>query len=315
MGAYDFITPGSDQDVENAFLGAKEEAAWEFGHGGYTGTIAEKSDFVLVADSPMSPAAAEKYAQHLLESDDERIRDKWGPAGRSRWTTAPGCSWATPPRHRATRHRRTWARAAAVISPAVTLRLGQAAAGKGGTDMEDPQAEAADGENGEDPASSRPLDVGAARRHDAAPAAPLHAARLPPCCNSPPALGCCNATATWGGMLYPLPNERRCLCETLLHRPKARAAPAAHRRCTCCCCTGCCPECGCPGSAAPLHAAPGTDGRCRRRCYSVYRRRVACATDQLMEQVDAARLRASPSRTHEPTCRAGTSRRHRPGPR
>ncbi|MFF4933416.1 hypothetical protein ACFY2H_31675 [Streptomyces griseofuscus] len=81
MGAYDFITSGSNQDVENAFLGAKEEAAWEFGHGGYTGTIAEKSDFVLVADSPMSPAAAEQYAQHLLESDDERIRDKWGPAG------------------------------------------------------------------------------------------------------------------------------------------------------------------------------------------------------------------------------------------
>ncbi|WP_432158563.1 hypothetical protein [Streptomyces sp. bgisy153] len=81
MGAYDFITPGSGQDVENAFLDAKEDAAWEFGHGGYTGTIAEKSDFVLVADSPMSPDAAEKYAQHLLETDDERIRDKRGPAG------------------------------------------------------------------------------------------------------------------------------------------------------------------------------------------------------------------------------------------
>lgn len=81
MGAYDFITPGSGQDIENAFLGAREEAAMEYGHGGYTGTIAEKRDFVLVADSPMSPAAAEQYAQHLLETNDERIRDKRGPAG------------------------------------------------------------------------------------------------------------------------------------------------------------------------------------------------------------------------------------------
>ncbi|MET9779195.1 hypothetical protein ABZ023_33955 [Streptomyces sp. NPDC006367] len=57
MGAYDFITPGSGQDVENAFFGAKKEAAWEFGHGGYTGTIAEKRDFVLVADTPMAALA------------------------------------------------------------------------------------------------------------------------------------------------------------------------------------------------------------------------------------------------------------------
>ncbi|MFF4933420.1 hypothetical protein ACFY2H_31695 [Streptomyces griseofuscus] len=68
-------------------------------------------------------------------------------------------------------------------------------------------------------------------------------------------------------MLHPLPNERRCRCrcrcERLLHRPKARAATAAHpplhvlplhrllsqlrlsgERCT----------------AVPLHAAPDTVG-------------------------------------------------------
>lgn len=81
MGAYDFIAAEPGTGVEQAFINAKEEATWEFGHGGYTGTIAEKGDFVLVVDNPMSPAAAEQYAQYLLESDDERIRDKRGPAG------------------------------------------------------------------------------------------------------------------------------------------------------------------------------------------------------------------------------------------
>ncbi|GLF99929.1 hypothetical protein [Streptomyces yaizuensis] len=81
MGAYDFITTGSGEDAEKAFFNARGEAAWEYGHGGYTGTIAEKDAFVLVADSPMSPAAAEEYAVYLLNADDERIRSKWGPAG------------------------------------------------------------------------------------------------------------------------------------------------------------------------------------------------------------------------------------------
>ncbi|MFK0142472.1 hypothetical protein [Streptomyces murinus] len=81
MGAYDFITTSSGDDVDTAFDRARDEAAWEHGHGGYTGTIAEKDEFVMVADSPMSPAAAEKYAVHLLNTNDERIRDKRGPAG------------------------------------------------------------------------------------------------------------------------------------------------------------------------------------------------------------------------------------------
>ncbi|MCX4783888.1 MULTISPECIES: hypothetical protein [unclassified Streptomyces] len=81
MGAYDFITTGEGENVETAFFSAREDAAWEFGHGGYTGTIAEKRDFVLITESPMSQDAAETCAQNLLETDDERIRDKWGPAG------------------------------------------------------------------------------------------------------------------------------------------------------------------------------------------------------------------------------------------
>ncbi len=160
----------------------------------------------------------------------------------------------------------------------------------------------------------RPALRGAARRHDAAPAPRCmrldNATRLPPCCNSPPAPGCCNATAPWGRMLHPLPNERRCRCERLLHRPKARAAPAAHsplhvlllhvlllhrlllhrllsqlrlsgERCTAACCT--------------RHRRAAVAATATRRTGAA----VAGAVDQLTEQVDAVRLRASPPRTHE----------------
>ncbi|MEO3976682.1 hypothetical protein [Streptomyces sp. CAU 1734] len=81
MGAYEFITPGASGDVERAFFNAKADAVLESGRRQYTGTIAEKDGFVLVADRPMSLAAAEEYATHLLNTDDERIRDKRGPAG------------------------------------------------------------------------------------------------------------------------------------------------------------------------------------------------------------------------------------------
>ncbi|MFJ2217933.1 hypothetical protein ACIQVO_36015 [Streptomyces sp. NPDC101062] len=81
MGAYEFITPGPSGDVERAFFNAKADALLESGRRRYTGTIAEKDDFVLVADRPMSPAAAEEYAVQLLETGDERVRDKRGPAG------------------------------------------------------------------------------------------------------------------------------------------------------------------------------------------------------------------------------------------
>ncbi|MFJ1744585.1 hypothetical protein ACIOG4_38860 [Streptomyces microflavus] len=81
MGAYDFIAVGPSGDVETAFFSAREDAASRFGREGYTGTIAEKRDFVVVADGPMSPEAAKECAEQLLESGDERIRDKRGPAG------------------------------------------------------------------------------------------------------------------------------------------------------------------------------------------------------------------------------------------
>jgi hypothetical protein len=47
MGATTFLTYSHGRDVGEAFRRAAEEAGWQYGHGGYTGTIAEKSGWVL----------------------------------------------------------------------------------------------------------------------------------------------------------------------------------------------------------------------------------------------------------------------------
>lgn len=60
MGAYDFITSGTSKGAKQAFAAARAEACREFEHRGYTGTIAEKDDFALVADSPLTPDVAEE---------------------------------------------------------------------------------------------------------------------------------------------------------------------------------------------------------------------------------------------------------------
>lgn len=52
MGASDFTQTGFGRDVREAFIKARDQAAWEYGHGGYTGTLAEKSEYVLLELPP-----------------------------------------------------------------------------------------------------------------------------------------------------------------------------------------------------------------------------------------------------------------------
>jgi hypothetical protein len=47
MGACNFSNLGSGPDVRAAFRSRVEQAQWEHGHGGYSGTIAEKHDVAL----------------------------------------------------------------------------------------------------------------------------------------------------------------------------------------------------------------------------------------------------------------------------
>lgn len=79
MGASTFYTRASGKTAKEAFQAARDNAFWERGHGGYTGTIAEKTSFVEipVADC-IDPY---KHAQWLVKECDPRIDDKWGPAG------------------------------------------------------------------------------------------------------------------------------------------------------------------------------------------------------------------------------------------
>ena len=79
MGASEFGTKVRGKTAKEAFQAALDQAHWDHGHSGYSGTLAEKSEYVVI---PV-PAGADPiaYAGQLMDEDDERIHDKWGPAG------------------------------------------------------------------------------------------------------------------------------------------------------------------------------------------------------------------------------------------
>lgn len=81
MGADEFVDYAEGIDVREAFDEAVEQARCEFGGGGYTGSLAEK-DEVIVIDAPvMSYDDAVELARKLVRDSDPRIDDKYGPAG------------------------------------------------------------------------------------------------------------------------------------------------------------------------------------------------------------------------------------------
>lgn len=79
MGAEVFYVSAKGANKHEAFNTAVSEAYWQHGHDGYTGTIAEKGEFVMIAlpegEDPYD------YAMKLIDAEDRRIDDKWGPAG------------------------------------------------------------------------------------------------------------------------------------------------------------------------------------------------------------------------------------------
>ena len=79
MGACTFYTTEKGKTAEEAFRRAVAQARHEYGYGGYSGTIAEKSKFKVIP-CPKDKAPME-HADELLENDDPRMNDKWGPAG------------------------------------------------------------------------------------------------------------------------------------------------------------------------------------------------------------------------------------------
>lgn len=97
MGASEFTQIERGDTAAKAFRAAVDQAKYDHGHSGYSGTIAEKHEFVVIKapevaalpqpkgpdDEALLPRrdAAIKAAEALMEAEDQRIRDKWGPAG------------------------------------------------------------------------------------------------------------------------------------------------------------------------------------------------------------------------------------------
>jgi hypothetical protein len=79
MGAEVFTTRARGRNAQEAFWEAVEQANYDHGHSGYTGTIAEKDSFVMI-DLPEGEKPW-RYADKLINDEDPRIDDKWGPAG------------------------------------------------------------------------------------------------------------------------------------------------------------------------------------------------------------------------------------------
>jgi hypothetical protein len=85
MGATDFSTAALGRDIGEAFRKARNEALYLDGHGGYTGTLAEKSSYITATLPPrMTGRAFEQAvfeAGELLQNlgyDLEVARDKTG---------------------------------------------------------------------------------------------------------------------------------------------------------------------------------------------------------------------------------------------
>ena len=79
MGATTFRTTARGPTAKQAFQTAREEAQYDYGHRGYTGTIAEKTAFTMI---PLPPGKElDEFINDLINDCDPRIDDKWGPAG------------------------------------------------------------------------------------------------------------------------------------------------------------------------------------------------------------------------------------------
>ena len=79
MGAQVFMVRAKGATAQEAFRSAVASAQYNSGHGGYTGTIAEKCLFTMIPRPPGEKP--EVYADRLIDAGDERVDDTWGPAG------------------------------------------------------------------------------------------------------------------------------------------------------------------------------------------------------------------------------------------
>jgi hypothetical protein len=77
MGAANFYTEATGSTAAEAFRDATDAAAYEYGHGGYTGTIAEKHSYIEYA--PPAGITAQQVEDAALACWDERGGPEWLP--------------------------------------------------------------------------------------------------------------------------------------------------------------------------------------------------------------------------------------------
>ena len=71
MGATNFMTTAKGKSLDDAFRVATDQARFEYGHGGYTGTIAEKETVMEVRTMRVPPGTRKKtylQAVHIAEA-------------------------------------------------------------------------------------------------------------------------------------------------------------------------------------------------------------------------------------------------------
>ena len=74
-GGTDFWEWGAGSDPRKIFNDLQSDAKHEYGHGGYTGSIAEKDGYKVRSREKMSKKEAEAFADKDIDNND-----KWGPA-------------------------------------------------------------------------------------------------------------------------------------------------------------------------------------------------------------------------------------------
>ena len=79
MGATTFVVSHKGDTPQKAFEALVEGAQHEFGHDGYTGSIAEKGSFRTITVPEGQDVAL--LIRELLDDGDHWIDDKFGPAG------------------------------------------------------------------------------------------------------------------------------------------------------------------------------------------------------------------------------------------
>ena len=78
MGATTFTDLSRSPTSDSAFESLVQEAQYQYGHNGYTGTIAEKHTFTMASETPLKMQNAYDLAHSLLDTE---YNSKWGPAG------------------------------------------------------------------------------------------------------------------------------------------------------------------------------------------------------------------------------------------